>query len=486
MAYSCLVGLACANMAAVLAQLWTQLSNMGWTLVDYLNKTTVTVPYTDVSVANDTLTKTSHGLVDGDYVNYQAAGTAIGGLSKTYFYYVVSATENTFKLSATYGGAAINISSQGTGDHLFGEGYRIYSSNGELADRIAEFVKIDWATANTITISAYYKWDASTHVGSGKAYSNGDLTTSETGCTLWVYGDKNITVFANKISTTYDIVSFGHIPKRWWTVLATTQNAEVAGASVVMEVDNTTGFRVNKYYQIVGAALEGRDRVQVTAIDPNVSLTIATLPRNFGAGALIGNTPSTFVVQAANSMSIFSMTCLLDAVGLTDLTSVYSLLYVDLIFTTNSANDPDDRNESAYILQPMFWRESGSLTKRGAIGYIDDIILSVPSTGVVPEDTFGVNEQDTGTSSGSNDATHLNDTAKSWSVNAWANKYLLITGGVGAGQTRKIASNAATQIVINTAFTTIPDATSTYAVADEAWRLLSTAISGVVAAKEII
>jgi hypothetical protein len=63
-------------------------------------------------------------------------------------------------------------------------------------------------------------------------------------------------------------------------------------------------------------------------------------------------------------------------------------------------------------------------------------------------------------------ASTLTDTAKAWTVNAYANKSVVITGGTGAGQSRTIASNTATVLTTSTAWTTNPDATSTYAIRD--------------------
>lgn len=76
----------------------------------------------------------------------------------------------------------------------------------------------------------------------------------------------------------------------------------------------------------------------------------------------------------------------------------------------------------------------------------------------------------TGTSSGSNSTTTLNDTGKSWTVNAYQPAgsvafYLVeITGGTGVGQRRGIKSNTATQLTVTYRWDTTPDATSTYAI----------------------
>ena len=70
----------------------------------------------------------------------------------------------------------------------------------------------------------------------------------------------------------------------------------------------------------------------------------------------------------------------------------------------------------------------------------------------------------TATSGGS---TTLTDSSKSWTVNAYANKAVVISAGTGSGQHRTIASNTATALTVDTAWTTNPDATSVYAVVDD-------------------
>lgn len=58
--------------------------------------------------------------------------------------------------------------------------------------------------------------------------------------------------------------------------------------------------------------------------------------------------------------------------------------------------------------------------------------------------------------------TTLTNSAKTWTVNQWANYQIRITGGTGVGQVRTVASNTATAITVSAAWTVNPDATSTY------------------------
>ena len=72
---------------------------------------------TDVSVANDTITLTAHGLSTFDRVKYDVnSGTAIGGLVDATTYYVIKVDANTIKLATNYANCLastqINITSQ--------------------------------------------------------------------------------------------------------------------------------------------------------------------------------------------------------------------------------------------------------------------------------------------------------------------------------------------------------------------------------------
>ncbi len=69
---------------------------------------------------------------------------------------------------------------------------------------------------------------------------------------------------------------------------------------------------------------------------------------------------------------------------------------------------------------------------------------------------------DSGTATGTQSTTTLQDTSKTWTVNAFAGMNVIVTGGTGAGQTRGISSNTANTLTIAPAWTTTPGATSTY------------------------
>ena len=70
------------------------------------------------TVNGNLINSTTHGLSTGDEVVYSANGGAvIGGLSEGGHYFVIKNDDNSFELSATNGGSAINLTS--TGDGVF-------------------------------------------------------------------------------------------------------------------------------------------------------------------------------------------------------------------------------------------------------------------------------------------------------------------------------------------------------------------------------
>jgi len=81
-----------------------------------------TIPTTGITIATDTIAYTAHGLNAGDAVKYfHGGGTAATGLTNNTTYYVISSglTVNAFKVSATDGGSAVDISGTGNNAQYF-------------------------------------------------------------------------------------------------------------------------------------------------------------------------------------------------------------------------------------------------------------------------------------------------------------------------------------------------------------------------------
>jgi len=66
----------------------------------------------------DTITATAHGLINGETLRFKG-GDLPAGLSQVTVYFVRDVTTNTFKVAATGGGTAINITDAGSGTMTF-------------------------------------------------------------------------------------------------------------------------------------------------------------------------------------------------------------------------------------------------------------------------------------------------------------------------------------------------------------------------------
>jgi len=83
-----------------------------------------------VDTVNDKLAIAGHGYSDGDVVQLTTTGTLPAGLSLVTNYYVKDSNSANFKLSASLGGAAIDITDAGSGVHsVSGVGMVVASPN---------------------------------------------------------------------------------------------------------------------------------------------------------------------------------------------------------------------------------------------------------------------------------------------------------------------------------------------------------------------
>lgn len=355
-------------------------------------------------------------------------------------------------------------------DNVDASSYRVYKSNGENADRLYEYIKIDWITANQIKSSSFGGWNATTHTGYAQASSTPYITTSESGFNGWIYGNANLMLLATKVTTTYYNVIFGHIPYRFDSTPLANVTGDTGTGTQTINVDNTTGFIVNNFYQIIGTdaatnIIFYRYRVQCTAIGTN-TLTVTSITTSLkGNYTKIGLCPSTFMASQSGSGG---NTCSASTTG--SGTSSGSFTIYD--FVSALTISPDYRHFSYYGLTP--WEASETTASYyGAMGYCTDLFLACSST-VANEDIIGVTQNDTGTATAGGNNT-LTDSTKTWSTNAWAGKAVVISTGTGAGQkANKVASNNGTVLTMTASWTINPSVDSVYYIVDEAYRAIGT------------
>ena len=108
-------------------------------------------------------------------------------------------------------------------------------------------------------------------------------------------------------------------------------------------------------------------------------------------------------------------------------------------------------------------------TARDQMKYLYNTLMSTGTASYTDSYWFTLEFSTTALDSGTATAgasTTITDSGKSWTVNAYANQIVKITGGTGSGQVRNITSNTATALTVSDAWRTNPDATSTYQIID--------------------
>lgn len=72
-----------------------------------------------VDASSNVFTSINHGFQNDDQVQFYTTDSLPAGLSEGVAYYIISADTNTFKVSLTSGGSAVDITDAGTGTQYF-------------------------------------------------------------------------------------------------------------------------------------------------------------------------------------------------------------------------------------------------------------------------------------------------------------------------------------------------------------------------------
>lgn len=78
---------------------------------------TKSIATTDINTTTNVITSTNHGFQDNDRIKMTTSTTMPGGLAVETVYFIRDAAADTFKLTSTLAGSAIDITSTGTGTH---------------------------------------------------------------------------------------------------------------------------------------------------------------------------------------------------------------------------------------------------------------------------------------------------------------------------------------------------------------------------------
>jgi hypothetical protein len=431
-------------------------------------------------------------------------------------------------------------------DEKIAYGFKVYSSPGETGT-IPQYIKIDTNTAGLVNFYAYYSWTlGAPGTGSGGVYNGagGGLWASDGGTnTLYMYASMDLVVISTPLSGGFAM--FGHFPDRLWTTMGTFVNAEDRGyysgsgtgtlntftvsltpwtvnewsgatltdalaatfviasntdhvltvtgtpasgaftisMDVDIEVTSVTGtFVIGNKYQILGANNEGRDRVTVTNVSAGV-VTVGDMPRDYSAGSLIGECPSTFGVGVWDTdawgvarFRTWYTTC---AAGTAGLAASNHTCYFLSPFDTPAVSP--DYAANGVVAWPITIFSDGNTDAiaGGVNGYCNTVPLFMGyQGGTLNLDTFaiGVVPFASGGSGTATDGglTTLEDTSKSgtWTSNCFANYDVILTAGNGVGSVRKIVSNTTTELTVTPQWVALPvGANTNYQICSEAYRI---------------
>jgi hypothetical protein len=357
------------------------------------------------------------------------------------------------------------------------DGWYVYKSRGEsgLEPYGYAHLIID-ATAVMIRIRAYQYWDAGAHTGTRKNYEASDsfyLSNFTTSQECIISGDKD-TIFLSShanystSSAGYSML-FGHFPKRFIPDLIQTTDAIVAGNNVSIPVtDSSKVPGAGGYFQILGLS-EGCDKLQVASIPDSTHVIVVNLPRNYASGATIGQPASTFFVCCSSASSSMNIPCPVSYFSDAGLTVTTTGHFTPNTITFQSLN----LFYGKYVMTPYFCMNN----TLAAIGWFDKGFFFY--TGIALWDVACMMNDGSiiTTNILATSATSLTivDNTKSWTPDAFIGKFVVVVGGTGIGQVRKITDNDATTITIGYAWFTTPDGTTTFRIYDTVHRYLPTA-----------
>ena len=342
-----------------------------------------------------------------------------------------------------------------------GSGY-VMTSTGENNDEYPCYVHF-YPGTNYIVFLLYAYWDNSTHAGT---YFAGVTNTSVLAADddgsfyIWISADKNCFVIVSYVSS-YQAIVLDMI-EPFESTVGELQYSITSGSNVVLQLDTdqANDFIVGREYQILGKNY--REMAEVTAIDTaNHQITVDSLSYLYDAGSRIGVNPHRWFLLTAYYLRAYTFTTYYTG----NQNDGYSKVYENDVFTGGYIS-PETRTQRYWIWPLILY---GSMADSAEGFTRSDSLFMKAYIDTASEHTMSVGDIDTGTSSGSNTSTTLNDMSKSWVTNEHAGKALIVTDGTGAPYFGTIASNTATELTVSPAFATTPDDTSAYTICEEGW-----------------
>ena len=147
---------------------WPIVGNIPFMNLAYFPVGATSFATTAVDVGTERIILAAHGYKDGQEIRFSSTGAYPGGITGGATpYYIVGAVAGSFQLSLTPGGAALNLTSQGTGTHTITPQFRV------PAGVTRAYVRMAGGGGGGSGSNGY---DVSSHPGAYGAYAEGYVT----------------------------------------------------------------------------------------------------------------------------------------------------------------------------------------------------------------------------------------------------------------------------------------------------------------------
>jgi hypothetical protein len=354
----------------------------------------------------------------------------------------------------------------------------VIKSDGLNHDQPPVWVVVELYSSNTWKFEEVYGyWDDETKTGSfpmgqnsTPTYSNVEVGSSDSQV-ICCHGNRDMfsMIAPNNVTSNYDrwCTFLGHLPQNS-TILPvhTTLTApQIAATDVTIEVASSAGFEVGNFYIMWGIDGEGQDfGVQCTAIVDGTHITIDSLPRDYAAGAFIGHYPNKFFRQSSEWCNF----------GQGKISGLTAPTYSE-DFTVSGALDgagSPSGIHGKYILGQYMVK--ADIAQDGIVALLDHVLYSPVATYDMQVFLVGIKApRDVGAVTSAATKT-MTDTAKAWTVNEHAGRYVYISAGSGysdrEGNFMEILSNTADTLTVRYEWILPLSAADTYQIADEVWQ----------------
>lgn len=368
-------------------------------------------------------------------------------------------------------------------DDVPASSYKILRSNGEAGTGPNLYCKIDWSGTTYLVLTGMCAWNNSTH--STTAQTSPVHLSLVANKNLWLYGNKDWFFLMQEAGGTVSAnCMLGRVMSLPADAVNTTTTGPItAGSSVIIPVASAAGFLTGARYQIFDPVSGYRQTFTCTGIGSNTITADSIATVGYASSSIVGTHPFAAIVSPGlptlycfnahrhtYNAGVASNSSNIDIIETSDARTYRGLGLAYLGLPQKRRFYPPILTE--YASSPSTYRHLGTMDDGSGNFYVCPPFNSTTygdSFTAASLDTVYMGQIDTGTTTGSNTVTTMNDTSKSWSADEHVGKVLVMTGGTEGGQIRKIISNSATTLTVSPDFAVIP-VSGTYAIADRAYR----------------